>query len=762
MKKYRSKSKCFLSLIAFIITVGTIAQDIQGTWTGELDVEGTKLEMSFNISEENGSYSSTFDVPLQGALGIPLEETAFENNTLTITSTKFKLKYVGTLNSEQLNGTYSQMGKEYPFDLVKTIKTKPGDLSLPSSTEDLAKIAALETENYKYSVEDFFTKPELATFRISPDGNYISYTKKDDNGKNNIIVKNLKNGNETIAIHEKDDLVLAYFWKGNNRLIYLQDQGGNENYHLFGANPDGANNIELTPFDNTMVQLLNELKDDADHMIVSMNKDNEQLFEPYKININTGKIEKLFENKNPDTPIHGYTFDNSGVLRAYSTMKEGRFFENFYKNLETNEFELRNQTDFERSDGILAFDYTTEYPHDAYLVSNLNSDKYELYRYDLKENKILEVIFKNDTYALTNIVISSKRRNYEIDFYSFEGAKETVVPVSKLYKTLYKNFQQKFGEKVISVLSSDEKETNFIIHVSSDKLMGIYYLYNLKSNSFEELANMNPHLDENDMAEMRPISFTSRDGKTIHGYITLPKEALHGKKVPLILNPHGGPFGVRDSWNFISEVQMFANRGYATMQVNYRGSGGYGTTFQEAGYKQVGRAMIDDLEDGVKHAISQGWIDENKVAVYGASYGGLATLQSLIKTPELYVCGVDYVGVSNLFSHLENYSGIRKSFVQWFKDRYYDPENPEEHKIMTEVSPALNADKISQPLLVIQGANDPRVKIEQADQIVKNMRERGIEVPYMVKYNEGHGFGHEDNQIEMYKSILGFFAKHLK
>ncbi len=515
-------------------------------------------------------------------------------------------------------------------------------------------------------------------------------------------------------------------------------------------------------FDKTTVRLLNVLKDDPNHMIVQMNKDNEQLFEPYKININTGKVEKLFENKDPNTPIYGYTFDNSGVLRAYSKLKEGKYFENFYKNLETNEFELRNQTDFETNDGILAFDYTTDYPHDAYLVSNLNSDKYEVYKYDLKENKILETIFKDDTYAIKNMVISSKRRNYEVDFYSYEGAKETVVSVSKFYKKLHKRLHKKFGNKEISVLSHDDEETKFIVHVSSDKLRGIYYLYNLSTNSFEELANMLPHLDENDMAEMRPISFTSRDGKTIHGYITLPKEALNGQKVPLILNPHGGPFGVRDSWGYVGEVQLFASRGYATLQVNYRGSGGYGKAFQKAGHKQVGRAMIDDLEDGVKYAISQGWIDENKVAVYGGSYGGLATLQSLIKTPEMYICGIDYVGVSNLFSQLENFSGIRKSFVQWYKDRYYDPENPEEHKIMTAVSPALNADKISQPLLVIQGANDPRVKIEQADQIVKNMRDRGIEVPYMVKYNEGHGFAHEENRIELYKTMLGFFAQHLK
>ncbi len=762
MKNHIKKFNYITRIFAFFCSVLLQAQDIEGTWTGELEVQGMEIEMSFNVTASNGVYASTFDVPAQGAMGIPLEKTEFENSILTIASEKYKLKYVGALEKDQLKGTYTQLGKDYVFNLSKTEKTLPGNTSLPSDDEELKKIAALETEQFKYTVEDFFEKPKLSMFRISPDGNYISYRKKDENGKNNVIVKNLKTNKEVVAIYEKEDLVRGYFWKGNDRLIYLQDKGGNENYHLFGANPDGSNTIELTPYDKTMVQLDNILQDDPNHMIITMNKDNEQLFEPFKININTGEIEKLFENTDPNTPISAYTFDNEGNLRAYSKLKDGTYFENYYKNVETNEFEFRNQTDFENNDGILAFDYTTKNPDDVYLVSNLDSDKYQVYKYDLKTNKKLETVFKNDTYEISNMVISSKNRNYEIDFYSYEGAKETIIPVSEFYKKIYARLIKAFGDKEISILSYDKNETKFIVHISSDKLRGIYYLYNLEEDSLEELANMLPQLEETDMAEMKPINFKSRDGKTIHGYITLPKVALKGEKVPMILNPHGGPFGVRDSWSFNDEAQLFASRGYATLQINYRGSGGYGKAFQISGHKQIGRSMIEDLEDGVKYVIDEGWIDKDRVAVFGGSYGGLATLQSLIKTPDLYVCGVDYVGVSNLFSQLENFSGVRKSYVQWYKDRYYDPENPEEHKIMTDVSPALNADKITQPLLVIQGANDPRVKIEQADQIVENMRARGIEVPYMVKYDEGHGFAHEANRIELYDTILGFLAQHLK
>ena len=190
--------------------------------------------------------------------------------------------------------------------------------------------------------------------------------------------------------------------------------------------------------------------------------------------------------------------------------------------------------------------------------------------------------------------------------------------------------------------------------------------------------------------------------------------------------------------------------------------GGFWKAFSNAGSKQIGRKMLDDLEDGVAYAISLGIIDKDKIAIYGGSYGGLATLGSLVKTPDLYRCGVDYVGVSNLFTFFETIPEYWKPYQAEMYEQWYDPTNEVDKKIMTEVSPALNTDKITKPLLIVQGANDPRVNIKESDQVVKNLRKRGIEVPYMVKYNEGHGFGHEENQIEFYKTMIGFFSQNLK
>ncbi len=308
----------------------------------------------------------------------------------------------------------------------------------------------------------------------------------------------------------------------------------------------------------------------------------------------------------------------------------------------------------------------------------------------------------------------------------------------------------------------DDNENTFLIYATSDKLVGTYYEYDNKTKKFTLLYNLMPQLIEADMAEMRPIKFKSRDGKTIHGYITLPKETSEGKKVPLIVNPHGGPQGVRDSWGFNPETQLFASRGYATLQVNFRISGGYGKEFLRAGFKQIGRKLMDDVEDGVKYAMEQGWIDKNKMAIYGGSHGGYATLMGLVKTPDLYACGVNYVGVSNIFTFFDSFPEYWKPYKEMVKQIWYDLDNPEEAKIAKEVSPFFQVQKIKKPLFVVQGANDPRVNINESDQIVTALRNNGFYVPYLVKYDEGHGFGKEENRLELYKYMLGFFAKNFK
>ncbi|WP_370897859.1 S9 family peptidase [Chryseobacterium gossypii] len=635
----------------------------------------------------------------------------------------------------------------------------PGDPSLPSSKANLEKLISYDKGNFKYKVEDYFARPKASQFRISPDGQYLSYKEKDKDSKNHVYVKDLKTGKITKAIVEKDNLIRSYGWLNKKRLFYTQDKGGNENIHLYAADIDGQNLKDLTPFEGITLRAVKLIKD-TDFVIVTMNKNNKQIFEPYKINFNTGEIIQLYENKDINSPIDDYLFDKDGNLRGYIVLENGLTAKTYYKDLQTGKFNLLKSTDWKDTFNIIGFNDNSKNKDEAYVVTNLDSDKARIVLYDLKKDILIKEVYSNPVFDVSSISVAEKNRNYELDYISYNGIKNEIIPISELYKKVHNKLQSQFGDKQFNVVSSDDYSHKLLVIVDSDRLYGTYYEYDTQTGQIKLLYNLMPQLKEEDMAEMRPIEYKSRDGLSIHGYITLPKAALKGEKVPLIVNPHGGPHGSRDNWGFDSEAQLFASRGYATLHVNFRISGGYGKEFQNSGYKQIGRKVMDDVEDGVKYVIEQGWVDQNKIAIYGGSHGGYATLMGLIKTPDLYTCGVDYVGVSNIITFFDSFPEYWKPYKEMMKKIWYDLDNPEEAKIAKEVSPVFQIDKIKKPLFVIQGANDPRVNINESDQIVKAMRARGFEVPYMVKYDEGHGFGKEPNRLELYKYMLGFFAEN--
>ncbi|WP_255362732.1 alpha/beta hydrolase family protein [Tenacibaculum sp. MAR_2009_124] len=736
------------------------AQDITGAWEGKLTIKESKIPILFNVKLEAGSYSSTMDSPSQGASGIPMDETSFTNNILTIKFNQAGIKYVGNLKENKFEGTFFQGSNEIPLILNKTVKTLPGNTALPTSEAELEKLMNADTGNYKYSVEDYFARPKARSFSFSPNGYYMSYQEKDANKKNHVYVKNTETEKITRVIEEKEELIRGFGWANDDRLIYVMDKGGNEDYHLFAVDVDGKNQKELTPYDGVKVRILNGLKEDKNHMIISMNKNNPSIFEPYKINIISGELEQLYKNEDAANPINGYEFDKDGNLRGFSILRDGVFVDMYYT-VDGKNYEIKKKLSWKDRFSIISFNYASDNKHEAYVSSNLYSDKTQIYLYDLKEDKIIKKLFANEDYDVSGLSLSRKR-NYELDYFSYEGEKANVIPVSNYYKTLHKRITSKFPDYSYSISDVTDDESKYLIFLQSDKLYGIYYSYDAKKDTFKLLYNLMPNLNEKDMAEMRPITFKSRDGLTIRGYITLPREAKKGNKVPVIVNPHGGPQGIRDSWGFNPEAQLFASRGYATLQVNFRISGGYGKKFLESGFKQIGRKAMDDVEDGLQYAINQGWVDKSKVAIYGGSHGGYAVLRGLTKTPDLYTCGVDYVGVSNLFTFMKSIPAYWKPYLKILKEIWYDSAIPAEKAIMNEVSPVFQIDKVKKPLFVVQGANDPRVNIDESDQIVSALRGKGFDVPYMVKYDEGHGFAKEENSIELYKAMMGFYAKHLK
>ena len=639
------------------------------------------------------------------------------------------------------------------------MKEKPGNTTLPSGKEELARLAALESGNYKYSVEDYFKTPQAFSFKLSPDGKYIGYMKRRASGERDLYLKEVSSEKEMLLKKQGEDLIRGFAWATKDRIVYMQDKGGDENYHIYGVDISGANDVDLTPYDGVRANILSSLKEDKDHMIIQMNKDNLQQEEPYLLNVNNGEITKLYTVKEGDDPVAGYNFDSKGILRAITKIKDGVNTELLYKI--DGEFKQLKYTDFSDAFSISSFNVDSENPDLAYVVSNLDGDKTEIQIYDLKQNKKIETIFSNETFDVSGLTLSRKR-DYEIDYFSYTGEKTVVVPVSETYKKIYVRLKKEFGDKQFYTAGRTDDESKYMIAVTSDKIVGEYYLYDVEQDEVTLLYKLLPQLKAEDMASMKPITFESRDGKTIYGYITLPQDYKAGQKLPLIVNPHGGPQGIRDSWGFNPEAQLFASRGYATIHVNFRISGGYGKEFLKSGFGEIGRKAMDDVEDGIDFVIDQGWVDKDKVAIYGGSHGGYAVLRGMTKTPEKYACGVDYVGVSNLNTFMQTIPPYWEKYREIMYKIWYNPDNPEEQAIMNEISPALHVDKIKRPLFVVQGANDPRVNIDEADQIVESLRARGVEVPYMVKYDEGHGFGKEENRLDLYKAMMGFFAEHLK
>lgn len=753
------KNKLFFILTIMVTSVN--AQNFIGDWKGQLSVQGMQMEIIFHINEKDNQFSTTLDVPVQGAVGIPLDKTEVKGAEISIAAAKMGITFNGQLKDNTIEGIFKQAGMDLPLTLTKFESKLPGNIKLPSSNEEILALRNFDKGHYKYKVSDYFAKPKASGFKLSPNGQFLSYREKDDKNKRHIYVKNIKTGETKRAIEEKEELVRDYGWINNERLYFAMDKGGDENYHIYAVNLDGSNLKDMTPFDGVTASITKILKEQKDYIIISMNKNNKQVFEPYKLNVVTGDLVQLFENKDIANPIQGFEFDKDGQLRGYSKLVNGVTNEMYYKNLKTGEFNLIATNNWNDTFEILSFNYASKNPNEAYMMTNLDSNITRIVLYDLENKKMLKEIFSNPTFDVSEMSLSRKR-NWEINNFAYDGEKYEFIPVSTLYKTIDSQMKKEFPNKEAHIVGYDDDENNFLVIVQSDKLYGKYYQYDVKTKKFTLLFDLMPQLQEADMAEMRPIKFKSRDGLTIYGYITLPKEALAGKKVPLIVNPHGGPQGIRDSWGFNPETQLYASRGYATLQVNFRISGGYGKEFLRAGFKQIGRKLMDDVEDGVKYSIEQGWVDKDKMAIYGGSHGGYATLMGLVKTPNLYTCGVDYVGVSNIFTFFDSFPEYWKPYKEIVKEIWYDLDKPEEAAIAKEVSPIFQVDKIKKPLFVIQGANDPRVKIAESDQIVTSLRAKGFDVPYMVKYDEGHGFGKEENSIEMYEATLGFLSKYLK
>lgn len=615
-----------------------------------------------------------------------------------------------------------------------------------------AAVSAQAQPAKQYPLRDFFKNPEQAYFRLSPDGKMLGFMQPYES-RMNIFVQPIdkigtKEGIKRVTAETARDIP-NYFFKGPQHVLFTKDFGGDENFHVVTADITTGVVKDLTPHEGTRAMILDALPDDDAHVLVTHNKRNKQIFDVYRVNIKTGE-EKLVA-QNPGN-ITNWVTDHAGQLRAAGT-SDGVNTTFLYREKESDEFKPLLTTNFRENVGIVGW---TADNKQMYVTSNRGRDKSALFEFDPKTAKEGKLIYENANVDVDSLSWSRARKTITQTLVNFEKAQP--VFFDKEAERVYKALKAKLPAYELGVQSMTKDEQMMIVAAVNDRTPGARYVYDVKADKLTKLADINPAIAEADMAEMKPVSYTSRDGLTIRGYLTLPK-GVPAKNLPVIVNPHGGPWH-RDSWGYNGETQFLANRGYAVFQMNFRGSTGYGRKFWEASFKQWGLTMQDDITDGVQWLIKEGIADPKRVAIYGASYGGYATLAGITKTPDLYAAAVSYVGVSNMFTFLNTIPPYWKPFAEMMKEMVGDQDKDKAQ--FTATSPALNADKIKTPLFVAQGAKDPRVVKAESDQMVEALKKRGITVDYMVKDNEGHGFRNQENQFEFYEAMEKFLGKHLK
>ncbi len=610
--------------------------------------------------------------------------------------------------------------------------------------------------------QEFFGDPEIAAAQISPDGQFIAFIKP-YKGTRNIWVKR---GGEPFSsakpiTNDMKRPIPGYFWSRDGRyILFTQDQGGNENFNVYAVNPtepaaagqDVPPARNLTDAKNARAVIYNVPRTDPDTIYIGLNDREAAWHDLYRVKISTGERTLLRQNTER---ITGWVFDNKGQLRLASRAAVNgdteilRVDEKGFTNVYTcNVFETCNS---------LRYDKTNQR---VYLITNKgdSADLIGLTLFDpatgkeelVESDPLKRVDFTGAAFSdvtdelLATIYVDEKRRLYW---------------KNKDYEADYKLLQKKLPGKQVNFNSSSKDERLWLISATGDTEPGEVYLFDRSTKKLTQQYRIREKLPREALAEMKPIRYKSSDGMEVPAYLTLPK-GIPAKNLPLIVFPHGGPWA-RDFWGYNAFAQFFANRGYAVLSPNFRGSTGYGKRFINAGNNEWGQKMQDDLTWGVKYLVSQGIADPKRVGIMGGSYGGYATLAGVAFTPDLYAAAVSIVGPSNLITLMNSIPPYWESIRMLFNKRMGDPSTPEGQAQLERQSPLNSANKIKTPLLVLQGANDPRVKKAESDQIVVALRERGFPVEYIVAPDEGHGFSRPVNSMAMYAASEKFLAKYL-
>lgn len=617
-------------------------------------------------------------------------------------------------------------------------------------------------------VEDFFKRPQFSNFQLSPSGEYLA-AMTPINNRRNIAVIDLATREATVVTSQRDQDVSYFLWASDERLLFGMDDDGNESYGIFAVNRDGteprvlippaASQIEGGSFVIRAAFPINRLKHDPEHVLVSAPRIVQSRYaisDVQRLNIFSGRLSPV--ERNPGY-ILGYMADDEGVV--YGALE--------HRDL-TWRFLYRGDADapwealIEFRTGEPGFHnlWVNRDRDRAYVASNLQPDgrprdKAAVYRYDIARREIGELVFEHREVDVTQFMISELRD--DVFGLHVNAMRPDYHFLDPQWDLVQQAVQAAFPDKICSIVSFSEDERLAVYRIWDSTDLGTYYLLDRDTNRLEELAIMAEWLDPEALAPMRAVTIEARDGLSLPGYLTLPIDD-EGSDLPLIVNPHGGP-RARDSYTFNPYVQLLANRGYAVLQVNFRGSTGYGMAFDQAGWRQWGRAMQDDVTDAVRWAVEEGIADPQRICIFGGSYGGYAAMAGLAFTPELYRCGVNYVGVTSL-PHLFRFRPTNWEYFFDADQRLEIGDPDAEAERLEALSPVNHAEKIRVPVLMAYGRQDPRVALRHALDMERELKRHDVPYRLIIKPREGHGFAKFENQVEFYSEVVAFFDEHLK
>ncbi|QDP02757.1 alpha/beta hydrolase family protein [Thalassotalea sp. PS06] len=605
--------------------------------------------------------------------------------------------------------------------------------------------------------ELIFGNPTYSSVQISPNGSMISYLAPVDGVMNIWVAPADDFASAKPITTDKGRGIRGYGWvAGMEKLLYVQDKGGDENFLLYGVDPKTGEETLYTPFENTRVLFLASSSDIPGKQMIGINNRDPRWHDVYELDVNTGELTLVFENTEN---FGGFSFDNDLTMRFGQKSTSAGGSEYYKKNDDAWELFLEIPPEDLYTTGLAGFSKDNK---TLYLQESKGRDTSALLAMDLETGE--KTLVAEDDRA--DIGGTWRDKDTGVPYvYSVNYDKNSYVALDDRGKEILAKLEAQFDGEFARVSATQDEETWIVLNSQSNKVAS-YYSWDLKTNTFSRLFATRPELEDKTLALMTPEMIKSRDGLTLVSYLTLPPGAdadgdgRPEQALPLVLNVHGGPWA-RDSYGYRSTPQWLANRGYAVLQVNFRGSTGFGKSFVNAGDLEWGLKMHDDLIDAIDWAVAEKITTNDKIAIMGGSYGGYATLAGLTITPDRFACGVDIVGPSNLETLLASIPPYWESFRKVLEKRVGDPNTEEGLAILKKASPLNSVDNIVKPLLIGQGANDPRVKQAESDQIVDAMKAKNIPVTYALFPDEGHGFARPENRLAFYGVAEGFLANCL-